>query len=74
MDLEKRRGRLQEECAALDGVLKKSKQKEVCIILLSVYQIKLSVYSSIGTIVAGSMHLKMKSTGDRCGQRAALYT
>jgi hypothetical protein len=35
MDLEKRRGQLQEECTALDGVLKKSKQKEVCIILLS---------------------------------------
>ena len=51
MDLEKRRGQLQEECTALDGVLKKSKQKEVCIILLShffcvfqFYQIKLSVY------------------------------
>ncbi len=34
MDLEKTRSQLQEECITLDEVLKKSKQKEVCIVFL----------------------------------------
>ena len=50
MDLEKRCAELQEECINLDGALKKSKQKEVCIFGLSVTlptKIPISIFEAL---------------------------